>query len=278
MRLEAGLTYRDRARNLAARTPTHLYLWPAPFLRPYIAHYTLCLGEEASAPAPEFPPLTILPDASGCLVFTLSGNGLDGLLYGPSSRAVRVDNDLGVCPLRFFVEFRPGGLSAFVRMPLWELADLVLPLDESEGELDRLVGRCWRSEPDLDGFIAAVDRELCARLAGDGSFSGVLARFLSERSSPDALAQETGYSPRHLSRLFRERCGLSPKGMQRVLRINTAARLMQRPGDISLTRLAQELGYFDQAHFIHEFRAVCGVTPGAYRAELSDFYNEPLKF
>ena len=43
-------------------------------------------------------------------------------------------------------------------------------------------------------------------------------------------------------------------------------------------RLAQELGYFDQAHFIHDFRAVCGVTPGAYRAGLSDFYNEPLKF
>ena len=53
---------------------------------------------------------------------------------------------------------------------------------------------------------------------------------------------------------------------------------MRKPGEVSLTHLAQELGYFDQAHFIHDFRSVCGVTPGTYRAELSDFYNEPLKF
>lgn len=277
MKPEAGLIYRDRTRNLAARTPTHLYLWPAPPLRPYIAHYTLCLGE-GSASAQAFPPLTILPDASGCLVFTLSGEGLDGLLYGPSSRAVRVDNDLGVCPLRFFVEFRPGGLSAFIRTPLWELTDLVLPLDGTERELDRLVQDCWRSEPDLDGFTAAVDRALCVRLAGDRDFSGLLSRFWAERPGPSALAEETGYSARHLSRLFRERCGLSPKGLQRVQRVNAAARLMQRPGGLSLTGLAQELGYFDQAHFIHDFQAVCGVTPGAYRAGLSDFYNEPLKF
>lgn len=277
MKPETGLIYRDRARNLAARTPTHLYLWPAPPLRPYIAHYTLCLGEGSALPQ-AFPPLTILPDASGCLVFTLSGEGLDGLLYGPSSRAVRVDNDLGVCPLRFFVEFRPGGLSAFIRTPLWELTDLVLPLDGAERGLDRLVQVCWRSEPDLDGFTAAVDRGLCARLVGSGAFSGLLARFLAERPGPSALAEETGYSARHLSRLFRERCGLSPKGLQRVQRVNAAARLMQRPGSLSLTGLAQELGYFDQAHFIHDFQAVCGVTPGAYRAGLSDFYNEPLKF
>ena len=81
-----------------------------------------------------------------------------------------------------------------------------------------------------------------------------------------------------MTRLFRERCGLSPKRLQRIVRINTAAMLMQRSAGLSLTRLAQELDYFDQAHFIHDFRAVCGVTPGTYQARLSDFYNEPLKF
>ena len=123
-----------------------------------------------------------------------------------------------------------------------------------------------------------MDEGLCARLRSGHSFTGLLARFLDGRQSPEALAAETGYSSRHLTRLFRERCGLSPKRLQRIVRINTAAMLMQRSAGLSLTRLAQELDYFDQAHFIHDFRAVCGVTPGAYQARLSDFYNEPLKF
>lgn len=271
------LTYQNRGGNLAAQTSTHLYLWPSPSLRPFVAHYTLCLGE-GPVPRELLPPLTIFPDASGCLAFTLTGDELEGVLFGPSSRAIQVDNDLGVCPLRFFVEFRPGGLSAFSGVPLWELTDQVLPLSDGERDLDRLVQDCWHAAADLDEFVAWVDGALCARLRGDPSFSGLLARFLAGGQAPEALAAETGYSARHLSRLFRERCGVSPKGLQRILRVNAAARLMQRPGETSLTRLAQELGYFDQAHFIHDFRAVCGVTPGTYRAGLSDFYNEPLKF
>ena len=191
---------------------------------------------------------------------------------------VRVSNDLGVCPLRFFVEFRPGGLSAFTRTPLWEMTDQVLPMAEGVPELDRLVQDCWERTENLDDFVEAVDRGLCVQRRGDLAFPGLLARFLSGPQNPELLAMETGYSSRHLARLFRERCGLSPKSLQRILRVNSAARRMQQPENVSLTHLAQELGYFDQAHFIHDFRAVCGVTPGTYRAELSNFYNEPLKF
>lgn len=273
-----GWAFQNRGNHLAAQTSTHLYLWPSDPLRPFVAHYTFCLGSGFASAAQKFSPLTILPDASGCLTFTLRGDGLDGVLYGPSSRAVQVQNDLGVCPLRFFVEFRPGGLSAFSRIPLWELEDQILPLADGEQGLDQLVRDCWRAAEDLDGFVEAVDEGLCARLRSGHSFTGLLAWFLDGGQSPEALAAETGYSSRHLTRLFRERCGLSPKRLQRIVRINTAAMLMQRSAGLSLTRLAQELDYFDQAHFIHDFRAVCGVTPGAYQARLSDFYNEPLKF
>lgn len=272
------LTYENRAGVLAARTATHIYVWPHLALRPYVAHYTLCLAA-AGVPAPAtFQPLTLLPDASGCLVFTLEAGDLSSLLYGPSSRAVQVDDDLGICPLRFFVEFRPGGLSAFTRCPLWERTDQILPLDRAEPGLHTAIQDCWRYGEDLDGFVEAVDGVLLARLRGEDGFSGLLARFLSSGGAPALLADETGYSPRHLARIFRARCGLPPKGLTRILRINRAARRIQEPDTCSLTRLAQELGYFDQAHFIHDFRAVCGVTPGAYRAGLSVFYNEPLKF
>ena len=46
----------------------------------------------------------------------------------------------------------------------------------------------------------------------------------------------------------------------------------------SLSYLAQALGYYDQAHFNHDFKSVCGVSPTVYQQKLSDFYRETHKF
>lgn len=257
------LIFSNRSHTLIRRTATHLYLRPHPALRPYVAHYTLCLAMEA--PPPQTGPLHLIPDASGCLVFTLEGEKLDSLLYGPTNSLVTVANDLGRCPLRFFVEFRPGGLRAFTPIPQWELTERVLSLEDAAPALHGLVSACWEQAEDLDQFVAAVDRQLLARCT------------LPELLPPALRPEEYGYSPRHLSRLFRAAYGMGAKRFSHIMRVNQAVRRMQA-GPVRLTDLAQELGYFDQAHFIRAFQSVCGVTPGRYRADLSDFYNEPLKF
>lgn len=257
------LVFRNRSHMAVKCTATHLYLRPHPALRPYVAHYTLCLAMEA--PPAQTSPLHLIPDASGCLVFTLEEEVLRGLLYGPTDTLVTVTNDLGRCPLRFFVEFRPGGLRAFTSIPQWELTGRIFSLEDAECSLHRLVCACWEQAQDLDQFVAAVDRQLL-------SFCTAPALL------PPALRPEDcGYSPRHLSRLFRAAYGMGAKRFSHVMRANQAVRRMQA-GTIRLTDLAQDLGYFDQAHFIRAFQSVCGVTPGQYRAGVSAFYNEPLKF
>ena len=163
-------------------------------------------------------------------------------------------------------------------MPQWELADRVWPLAQLSPGLYALAEACFLRSPDLDGFVQALDRgllALCPALSPAVPLLDHLAA--SPCSAPaGALAQETGYSIRHLSRLLRTEAGLGVHAFVRVLRINRAVRCLQA-GAPSLTRLAQELGYFDQAHFIHDFKAVCGVSPGRYRAGMSTFYKEPLK-
>lgn len=89
------------------------------------------------------------------------------------------------------------------------------------------------------------------------------------------LAAESGYSARHLNRLLQEDVGLNLKLLSRIFRINRACLLLPLRDD--LTALAQELGYHDQAHFIHDFQGVCGVSPGKYKRGMSDFYNEEIK-
>ncbi|MDI5986573.1 helix-turn-helix transcriptional regulator [Halomonas sp. M4R5S39] len=80
-----------------------------------------------------------------------------------------------------------------------------------------------------------------------------------------ALADELPIGQRRLERLFKHHVGLSPKRYARLLRIARSRELIKRGGAaVSLTDTAHEAGYFDQAHFIHDFKAVTGVTPGGY--------------
>lgn len=267
--------YEDRYGMQRFRIPTHIYLLPHPVLRPFVAHYTLCIpGPGLSSEG----TLDLIPDASGCLVFSLLPGGLEGRMYGPSTKVVTVRADFGVSPFRFFVEFKPGGLGYFTSAAQWELADKVVPLDDTAPALNRLMGDLFDASPDLDEFAHAADMALAALAPEPGSFLPMLRRLSLAHgvAAVGELADYTGYSRRHLGRLFREGTGLSAKGFSRVLRMNEAVRRL--PNASSLTLLSQELGYFDQSHFIHDFRSVAGVSPTEYLARLSSFYNEPLKF
>ena len=76
-------------------------------------------------------------------------------------------------------------------------------------------------------------------------------------------------SRRTLQRLFRERVGASPKWMLRRFRLKEAAARIDS-GDLqNMAELAQQLGYYDQAHLIRDFRAMVGQPPSAYRRSTS---------
>lgn len=79
----------------------------------------------------------------------------------------------------------------------------------------------------------------------------------------DKLAAHTGLDERALQRFTRKRLGLSPKWLIQRRRLQEAgARLAA--GDCTVSDLAAELGYADQAHFTRDFSRVIGMTPGAY--------------
>src|SRR6185436_2236240 len=92
----------------------------------------------------------------------------------------------------------------------------------------------------------------------------------------DELADCCHLSVRQLERGFQQVVGISPKALARTLRFDRAkTRLMFDP-DVDLTRLEQDCGYFDQAHFIKDFRAFAGKTPTEFVEQLRDF-REYLK-
>jgi AraC-like DNA-binding protein len=79
----------------------------------------------------------------------------------------------------------------------------------------------------------------------------------------------TGLSTKRLIGLFRAEVGLSPKEYARVRRLQAALR---RLGDLDAdgargAEIAAAVGYFDQSHFVREFRSFTGMTPTQYRRQ-----------
>lgn len=166
------------------------------------------------------------------------------------------------------VKFHPGGLTAFTGSQ--PTRDGVTRLD---GEL-RIEAGCLQAavlaEQD-DGARAAVLDDALAPLAPDPpgpylELLGVLAQMLADRCllRVDQVAARAGTSVRSLQRLFACYVGVSPKAVLARYRLQDAAAAIDAGDGADLAGLAASLGWFDQAHFSRDFRAVVGTTPSAY--------------
>lgn len=261
--------------QLMRKTSERLYIRPHPLLQPYIAHYTFSYAVAEAGPK----TLRLVPDASGCLVFAFGPGKVEGHFWGPTTQTVEVTNDLDLVQ-RFFVEFLPCGAHRFSGIPQRELTDVRMfsEMIQPFSGLIEIAGQA----ADLRQMVEQTDRFFLNRLER-GPEAGLPALLLPELQRRHgtlpvkALSQESCYSERHLNRLFQDSLGMGVKTYSRLLRVNEALRVMQS-GGVSLTDIAHRLQYYDQAHFIRDFKLVCGVTPSAYVREREAFYHESYKF
>ncbi|QYO63173.1 helix-turn-helix domain-containing protein [Leptolyngbya sp. 7M] len=80
----------------------------------------------------------------------------------------------------------------------------------------------------------------------------------------EALAASIGLSRRQMERQFKENIGLSPKRLARLIRFEAVRDQLLREPQYRLHDLSFEFGYTDQAHFIHDFKAIAEYTPGEF--------------
>lgn len=270
-------TFSLRSNRAVARAQNHLYLAPHPLLRPWVAHYTFTFP----GGLPGGGTLTLIPDASGCILLSPNGDS-HVLAWGATTKISVVRRDFNESPVRFFIELLPGALGVLTGIPQEELRDRRFLLGDAEPALAAALETAARRALGADALAEEADRLLLGRLCGQALPGAVLEAIRRLRQTAGTLpvgelAAESGYSQRHLNRLFGQTVGMSVKTFARLVRVNTAVRLLRRGPD-SLTALAQEAGFYDQSHFIHDFSRICGVAPGAFLDNLSAFYNEAFKF
>jgi AraC-like DNA-binding protein len=177
------------------------------------------------------------------------------------------------------VHFKPGGAFPFFRLPMDELVNTHVPLDALwGGKAEELRHRLLDAEAPAEKFLR-LERSLLAALARPEARHGAVGRALAhvQRSSPAPriadLAEDSGLSQRRFIRLFSDEVGLTPKAFCRVLRFQQALQIIDGADAVDWADLAGACGYYDQAHFIHDFQGFCGFSPTAYLTRRAEHMN-----
>jgi AraC-like DNA-binding protein len=240
----------------------HVRNSPPPELAHCIAHYWFVSwdlrGLEPYAPE-------TLPHPNIHAVFEPGGSTVAGVHIAKFTRR------LEGCSHVFGIKFTPGGFRAFLDAPVSSLADRTVPVREVFGcEIDAPDAILTASE-DEEVSIAAANDFFSARIPRPDESAALAAklvnRILSEPDirTVDDLASCAGIGKRSLQRLFNEYVGASPKWVIRRYRLHELVERFNEGEQPDYAQLALELGYFDQAHLINDFRSIVGYSPQQYR-------------
>ena len=162
------------------------------------------------------------------------------------------------------IRFAPGGFGHFLPVPAGELTDRIVPLEYLSAP-SRLI-EAVANAPDRRTRLLAIEEGLGRWLRStepEPILAAALDTLLASGGmvSVVRLAGLAGRSPRHLRRVFRERVGVGPKLFCRIIRFKGALHTLRHRPQPDLLQVALEAGYYDQAHFIHDFDRFYGSSP-----------------
>lgn len=173
----------------------------------------------------------------------------------------------------FFLALTTAGARALFGLPAAAIAAELLTLDDLAPDLRHLPEQLHEA-PTVAARTAALVRALTAALAARGATGprAEVGRALARLARGDAVAEvadDVGYSRRHLRNLVLGETGLSPKTFQRVARFESSRDLVlaaaRRGG--TLAEVAAVCGYADQAHLAREWRDLAGCPPTTWLRE-----------
>lgn len=179
----------------------------------------------------------------------------------------------------FVIRFRRGMAYPFLQVPIHELDGQVVDADLIFGSR-----------------FGEIREQLLACTSPKAKFA-LMETYLSERSKPfltippvvsfgiqqilqnptttqiNLLADKTGYSHKHFLSLFTKYVGLTPKQFLRVMKFQQTLQSIEQISTPNWSQLALDCGYYDQAHFINDFRSFSGLTPNEYMVKKGDYLN-----
>ncbi|MFX1704726.1 helix-turn-helix domain-containing protein [Chitinophaga sp. CC14] len=239
---------------------------PSAILSPYVSAYLIIESKDGMENR-------VMPDTAVVMSFRFGGKVMTGDADLPVTALAglrRTSRLLHYAPGtgNVLVKFREGGATAFFKTPLHELFDTHESLDQlvQHHKIREVEERLYEAKNNLQR-IAIVEQFLIAALSSRQP--DLLIRNAVQQIKTAAgdvkiksLAADLYISQDAFEKRFRRSVGTTPKQFSAIVRLRHL--LDHFPEADSLTEAAYDAGYYDQAHFIKDFRAFTGQTPQAF--------------
>ena len=251
-------------------------------LTEFVKRYWTLEGEKENTPLKN----TIVPDGTMKLIFhygdTYKHHSPRGkiiilpkyFLIGQLTKPYVIE-PIGVTG-SFVVQFKPNGFLPFATIPIKEMENVAIPLEKLFGENGKILGEQILNAKATSERIKIIEAFLFRELADKKTIDNIVKSTVeiifnaNGQFSVNEFSKNTNINRRQLARKFSSNIGLSPKQLAKTIRIQATLKTLLNKEHTSLTNLAYENEYFDQAHFIREFKEFTGLTP-------KEFYGDSLK-
>ena len=181
-------------------------------------------------------------------------------------RNIGVSNILGI-------KFRPAAIGMLFNVDMHELTDRVVPLrvigNPALKSLEDLVKRSSTHAERINAVAECILKS--SHVVNDQRINDAVDKILSSNGTIAIgdISRETECNERQLERLFRKYIGLSPKLYSRIVRFAYIFQHVHGSRRMNGSELGVASGYYDQSHFIKNFKAFTGEDPSAY------FFDQP---
>lgn len=176
----------------------------------------------------------------------------------------------------FAARFHPDGFLPFASIPLKNLENKAMALEILFGKEGLRLEKEVLEAQNTKQRIESAEKFLAERLTNPKAIDRIIEATvetmlnINGQLSIDELSQRMNINRRKLERKFASVIGLSPKQLSKIIRLQSTLKLLMKKEFGSLTELAYEGNYYDQAHFIKDFKEFTGLTP-------KEFYADNLK-
>lgn len=261
---------------------------PQPKLERYVKYYWTLHNDDDTMPHSRE---RVFPDGCIELIFNYG----DPMKIFENDQAVTQPRNIVHGQLKKFIElestgrielfcarFQAAGFQPFIDFDVSDLTGRSMTIAEIWGDEGKAFEAEMQSADTNEKRIATMENFLIHRMAKTKRMYPEISLCVDDiiasggEITIDALAQKYNISKRHLERKFLSGVGLSQKLFARVVRFNNALQMIANKDFSTFTNVAHEGGFYDQAHFIRDFKDFTGLNPKQYfseNLEMVKFFN-----